>query len=287
MHAAAAFPQLSSLWTLLGIMIAVTTFGLFLIGLQRAYRLLRGEVEVEATGTNGLAGMSAFKLLWRRGLFGGFFGGIIAAPIITTAYYFSAVGPSAHLPAFGQLLTETTIACVIIGVLLGLLALTAAEQFEARRTLWPQHRWIVNSFAGAVLGGIIAGVICGPWVTLYFGLKDRPFVVPYILLLGAIPGTAVMIFSILNYTLDRINLVALAKSGVASLLAVVVVGVVAGGLGLLFQGPIEQIAASVPYEWTAILLAGLPYGVAIGIALGAVFGLALAWTGAREQVLAK
>ncbi len=273
--AAAEFPPLSSYWTILSIMISVATFGLFLVGLQRAYRLLRGEIDVEDSQSS-----NSLKLLSRRGFFGGFFGGITAAPIITTAYYFSAT-ESWRLPAFGQLLVEITIVSIIIGVLLGLLALSGAERFEASRARWPEHRWITNAFTGAVVGGIIAGVICGPWVTLYFGLKfDRPLIVPHILLLGAIPGTAVIIFSILNYTLDRINLATLVKSGFASLLAVVVVGAFAGGLGLLLQDPIEGIASSVRAkpEPLRILLWGLPYGVGIGIALGAVFGFAYLWS---------
>ncbi len=271
------YPPLAWYWTALGVAVALTSFVLFLIGLQRAYRLLRGENELGETGPDG-QGSHQFPLLLRRGLFGGFFGGVIAAPLITTAYYYSVVARTTDLPAFGQLLTETTIACVIIGLLLGVLTLSTAEWFEKLRVRWPQRGRFINPFTGAVVGGIIAGVIIGPWVTLYFGWQNRPFVLPHILLIGAIPGTAILIFSILNYTLERINLAALGRSLLASLGAVVVVGVIAGGLGLLFQQLIQKLADGVPQDPIAILIAGLPYGVAVGIALGSVFGLAYIWS---------
>jgi caspase domain-containing protein len=275
-------------WAAAGIGIAATTFGLFLAGLQRAYRLLRGEPDASNPNPYG-NGSDRFRLPWRQGLFGGFFGGIIAAPLITTAYYFAwKATQNAGDPApFGQLLTEIMIACVIIGLLLGLLALSFAEYFRYLRSRSPQQGWILNPFNGALLGGIIAGIICGPWTTLYFGLQDRPFVLPHILLIGAIPGTAVMIFSILNYSLEKVNLRTLVKSGAAALGSVLIVGVVFGILALATKDFIQGIADGVRYEWKAILLAGLPYGVAIGIVLGAVFGLTLLWTDAQERAAAK
>ncbi len=275
-------------WVLLGVGLAVASFGLFFAGLQRAYRLLRGDPDATDPDPHG-DDSGRFRVPWRQGLFGGFFGGVIAAPIITIAYHFAwKATPGAGDPApFGQLLTEIMIACVIIGLLLGVFALSFAEYFKRLRLRSPELGWLINPFSGALLGGIIAGVICGPWTTLYFGLQNRPFILPDVLLIGAIPGTAVMVFSILNYSLEKVNLRTLAQSGAAALGSVLIVGAVFGALGWVTRDLIQGIANGVRYEWTAILLAGLPYGVAIGIVLGSVFGLALLGTAALERATAK
>jgi hypothetical protein len=280
----------------LSLAILVTSFALFMAGLQRAYQLLRGVFMDSLAAAPFGKGPEGFQVPWRRGLFGGFFGGIIAAPIITTAYYYAwkAAGWEDPLPPFGLLLTEITIASIIIGVLLGLLALFFAEYFNHLRAKSPSPPRIINAFTGAVLGGFIAGIICGPWTTLYFGLQDRPFVVPHILLLGAIPGTAVMIFAILNYTLEKVNLRRLARSGAASLGSVLIVGAVAGTLGWVMRDVIQgwadyvqHMADNVWHKWATILIAGFPYGIVIGLILGTVFGLTLVAMNSWERAPAK
>jgi hypothetical protein len=188
------------------------------------------------------------------------------------------------------LLTEITIACIIIGLLLGLLALSFAEHFARIRGRSPQLRRVVNAFTGALLGGIIAGIICGPWTTLYFGSTNRPFIIPPILLIGAIPGTAVMVFSILNYSLEQVNLRTLAKSGGAAIGSVLVVGGVVGVLLWILRKPVQMlIDYHIRQERTVpeILMGGLAYGVFVGIVLGAVFGLTLVWMAAQERAAAK
>lgn len=280
---------LPPLWIVLGVAIALVSFALFLAGLQRAYRLLRGEVDADEPPRPETP--SAFQVPWRRALFGGFFGGMIAAPITTTAYYY-AFRPEdlPRRPPFGLLLTEITIACVIIGLLLGVLALSFAEHFARLRSRSPELRRVVNVFTGALLGGIIAGIICGPWTTLYFSLTNRPFIVPQILLIGAIAGTAVMVFSILNYTLEQVNLRTITRSGGAAIGSALAVG---GGVGLLLwlqRNLIEDlISRQVRPDRTVpeILTGGLVYGVFVGIVLGAVFGLTLVWMATRERAAAK
>jgi hypothetical protein len=285
LHASLAPP-----WIVLGVAIALASFTLFLAGLQRAYRLLRGG-EDAPDDPQPRGSPSGFQVPWRRALFGGFFGGMIAAPITTMAYYFAfETKDLPRRPAFGLLLTEITIACVIIGLLLGLLALSFAEYCARIRSRSPQLRRVVNPFNGALLGGIIAGIICGPWTTLYFSLTNRPFIVPQILLIGAIAGTAVMVFSILNYTLEQVNLRTITRSGGAAIGAALAVG---GGVGLLLWSLRNLIEDLIGYQVRPdrtvpeILTGGLAYGVFVGIVLGAVFGLTLVWMAAQERAAAK
>ncbi len=62
-------------WASLPAVVFFVTLTLFILGLNRSYRFLRGDFEPAGSG------------LWTRAVFGGFFGGVLAAPIIASSYY--------------------------------------------------------------------------------------------------------------------------------------------------------------------------------------------------------
>lgn len=270
-------------WVLPGLAIAIVTLGLFLAGLQRAYKNLRGELDPDRND-DGRGPRSAFWSALRRGLFGGFFGGIIAAPIITAGYYFGW-DPAyvATRPSFGLLLTENTVAAVLVGLVLGACGLALAEAFARLGSSGPRWRRVAfNALTGAIVGGILAGVITAPLETVYFGPKPRPFLSPVAMLPGALIGTAVIVFSIVNYRLEHINPKRLILSAVTAIGSCFATAVVAFGV-LLFLLPqvLMAIAVRITSEIVTIpnlLIGGFFYGIVVGAILGAAMGLTLILT---------
>jgi hypothetical protein len=276
-----------------GIGITLLTLALFLFGLQRAYALLRtGRGDDDEASNNPPE--ARFRIPWRRGLYGGFFGGLIAGPIITVAYNFAGKWNEQPLPhpTIGRMLTDITVGSTIVGLFLGILALSFAEYFSSIRRHGNLATWLARCFnplTGGIVGGILAGIITGPTETLYYhSLPGRPHLYPSIMLVGALPGSAVVVFAIINYSLDRISLREFFRSGGIVILAMLVVAVVAALPLYVFDATInanikERLATD---EILNVLLAGLVYGILVGAILGAVIGLTLYWTrGGRRDTL--
>ncbi len=126
-----------------------------------------------------------FDFPWATGVFGGFFGGAIAAPVISLAYWAVLTATREEMARLGfpppnesKLFIEIAMASLAIGAVVGALTLGFAALFDhlrkGARVLTP----LVNRLTGALVGGLVAGFICGPLGTLYFGLQPLPVLEP-------------------------------------------------------------------------------------------------------------
>ena len=297
---ALAAARLWQWWTTVPIAVCIwlLTLVLFLIGLQRAYGILRGEREFK--GAAAQRAQPRLEVSWRKGVFGGYFGGIIAGPIIASAYYLSwtlvgldpekdypdrNVGPR---PPFGEMLTEFTVAAVFAGVLLGFLSLVVAEYFAHNGRRFPARSPARNRLIGAMLGGLLAAVIVMPPLVLHF--EPKRWIVPHAAAMfpGGLLGTAIAVFSIANYSLEQFSVRKLIRTGLSVLRSMFIVSSIAivPLLALLIiphydfaLKSLENLGVvtlktgiSIPHGWP-IMVVGLSGGIVFGPLLGALIGL--------------
>ena len=230
-----------------------------------------------------------FSFPIEKGLLGGLFGGAMAAPIIALAFHYLLLdaGPQFKRleivpPPEMQIITEIFLASIAIGAIVGILTLGLAETFRHWHRQAPATGLIFNAMTGAILGGVLAGLICGPLGTLYFGQKPLPFLGPSIMLLGALPAIGIITFAIVTYDnnpLDR-------RSFRNFLLAMAATGLVAAILYVGISSFTPEIMALVqhyilPGKRIGLLTGGLYYGAFIGASLGLVVGLTMIFIGKR------
>lgn len=222
-----------------------------------------------------------FRFPVEQGLAGGLFGGVIGGLIITVVYYLSMQKYVAWMtmhglpvPTFWELLTPILIASALIGAVVGLLSLGVAELFahlsNATSVL------VMNRLSGAILGGLIAGLITGPLGTLYFGLIQWPVLHPAEMLAGALPATGLLVFAILYFGRARFDRLAW-RGLLIAMIATLMVGALAAVVLSAFEA--EVIAMLEHYivhgNRLELLTGGLFYGGFVGTLLGAVIGLTL------------
>jgi hypothetical protein len=229
------------------------------------------------------AGGPQFTFPWATGVFGGFFGGAIAAPVIAVAYHAVLVATREEMAKLGfpppnepRLFVEIAMASLAIGAVVGVLTLGFAALFEHLRKGAPLLTPLVNRLTGALAGGLIAGLICGPLGTLYFGLQPLPVLEPKLMLIGALPAAGLMTFSIVAYGNERIGW----RTLTTLLLAMASVALVAAVVAVVLMAFTPEIIALiqhyiVPGTRSGLLHGGLYYGAFVGSALGAVVGLTL------------
>lgn len=238
----------------------------------------------------GSGGGPRFTFPWATGIFGGFFGGVIAAPLIAVAYHAVLVATREEMASLGfpppnepKLFVEITMASLAIGAVVGVLTLGFAALFEHLRKGAPVLTPLVNRLTGAIAGGLIAGLICGPLGTLYFGLQPLPVLAPGLMLTGALPGVGLMTFSIVAYGNEHVG----RQTLTTLLLAMAAVALVSAVVAVVLTAFTPEIIALiqqyiVPGTRGGLLQGGLYYGAFVGAALGAVVGLTLLMTARRS-----
>lgn len=236
------------------------------------------------------AGGPRFTFPWTTGVFGGFFGGAIAAPVIAVAYYSVLAAAREEMARLGfpppdeiRLFVEIAMASLAIGAVVGVLTLGFAALFEHLRKGAPLLSPLVNRLTGAVAGGLIAGLVCGPLGTLYFGLQPLPVLEPQVMLIGALPAVGMMTFSIVAYGDERVG----RRTFTTLLLAMVAVALVAAAVAVVLTAFTPEITALihdyiVPGTRSGLLRGGLYYGAFVGAAMGVVVGLTLIMTTRRS-----
>lgn len=220
---------------------------------------------------------------------GGFFGGAIAAPVISVAYYAVLTATREEMANLGfpppnepGLFVEIAMASLAIGAVVGLLTLGFAALFEHLRKGALLLTPLVNRISGALVGGIIAGLVCGPLGTLYFGLQPLPVLEPHIMLMGALPAVGLMTFSIVAYGDERVG----RRTLTTLLLAMAAVALVAAAVAVILTAFEPEITALI-HEYIVLgtrgelLRGGLYYGAFVGAALGIAVGLTLVMTTRR------
>ena len=222
-----------------------------------------------------------FRFPAEQGLAGGLFGGVIAGFIITTVYYLALpqyvawmLARDLPVPTFWDLLSPILIASALIGTVVGILSLGVAELFGYLSR--PVSVLLINRLWGAILGGLIAGLITGPLATLYFGLIQWPVLQPGQMLVGALPAAGLLVFAILYFGKAQFT-GAVWRGLLVAFLATVMVGALAAVVLSAFEA---EIIAMLQYYIVQggrgdLLTGGLFYGAFVGSLLGAVIGLTL------------
>ncbi|MCP5074302.1 MAG: caspase family protein [Rhodobacteraceae bacterium] len=276
--------------------LTVLALALFLTGVQKAYSRLRG---AGGLGNGPPDNWARFRADFRQGSTGGAFGGLIAAFLIAGAYYldWTSYGTDFYdVESFGWVLTEITVAAIFVASPLGGTCVAFVRTPAIVRAVEHRPRFGRRRDSGiiwvSILAGTLVGVIVAPLVTLYFGRMNRPPVLPLVLAPGAVVGTAVIAFAIVNYNLEKFTRLRLKKSllaaiqatGVAGLAAAVVfgfltlVGFVQHTVGA-FMVEYQYYAADYPlYGVWLLLFAGFIWG----ILLGPILGLLIGWTLTRS-----
>ncbi len=246
------------------------------------FEMLRFRRPQQTVPENG-PGHKDFHFPVERGFWGGLFGGVVAAPIIGFTFlkdvdmwrpYIEQLGH--QVPSNINIFIEILVASVAIAIVLGLLSLGLALYFDHLRNRVNGLGLLINRFTGGIAGGILAGLITGPLGTLYFGLKPLPVLHPQIMLLGALPATGVIVFSILNYDRNRFSgrtlkkfMFALVATAIVSILSVVALSTLGPEIGSYLQ---KYVVTGTRKN---LLIGGLYYGAFVGALLGAVVGLTL------------
>ncbi|EHK57117.1 caspase family protein [Allomesorhizobium alhagi] len=235
-----------------------------------------------------------------HGAIGGILGGIIAAPLIALPYWWNWrvnvlhpelwVGEcTARLwydpntpelcPRLSDLLVEISLATVVISTPLGFLSVLLANHLMGAKAA--ERHLARMMLIGGTAGGTLAGLLVGPVITAYFGAQDRPFVEPTAYFAISAVCVAIVAFSIDSYAIEFVSRARLIRSVVGAFVGMAVAGMALGGaVGLLYAIGFIQATLSwasdgfwneaLPYSQRLfyLIVAGLPYGMVFGAALG-------------------
>lgn len=265
------------------------SLAILLFGTQSVYSRLRGNFKAELEQGRTVRDHLITSL--QKGVLGGYLGSSFAALLITGLYYYSWDEPT---EPFGAILLEITVATALTACALGMLSLLFARVSVRKDGLkLSQNTSAQRILIGAACGGVLAGILAAPPLTVHFGLiDDRPEMTPGYLLPGSILGASIIVFSIVNFDFERLSRRRLLMSGSAAFAALggglVMAGLVFGPLYALgIVGTVIHWMEDNPKDVTVLAAGGAIYGIPVGFVLGVVIGLALILTQAwsRKPVL--
>ena len=153
----------------------------------------------------------------------------------------------------------------------------------SRRFVPSLNRSAVRTVAGAIIGGMLTGLIAGPALTVYFGLKSRPDMVPKLLIPGGLLGSGFVIFSIVNFDFERLTLRRI-RSSVLAALAALGIGIVVAIVVMGFLYIVGAVRADTDWlhqhshDYWVLAAGGAIYGIPVGAILGSVIGAAIILT---------
>lgn len=252
-------------WPYLAIAVATLLISVFLLGrgLVVAYRVSMGDViEIDEPD-------------WQRGMIGGYFGGMFAAPLLAYTYRLEMQDWDLQMN-FGQLLAEATVASIITGAALGAVGFVFARNPIRLFGFTLFSRTASVSLVRCLIGGLLVGAVVGPAMTIYFGQLPRPSINPVSLIIPSIVAAASIVFSTITYSTERINYRKLRQNALAALASTVIVAVGCGSAAIPLQGPASAMERMLhTYDIVALGQAGLVFGGAIGLVMAFNVGLSL------------
>jgi hypothetical protein len=184
-------------------------------------------------------------------------------------------------PSFWRVLTEILMASALIGSAVGIGSYGLATLFAHLGRGRPLLRVGVNAVTGGLIGCVLAGLVTGPISALHFGPKSWPVLDPATTLLGALPATGVMVFSIVSFDRQRVSgatLRTLVMAFVATLVVAAVAFVATNALRPEIEAYLDRYLIDAETR-EQFLMAGLYYGGFVGVFLGAIVGLTTALAG--------
>ncbi len=285
-------------WIAVSATLPLISLAILLFGMQSAYSRLRGSFDADLVTQPTL--LEHLAVSAQKGTIGGYLGSLFGSLGIAVIYYntwsyyeINFPGKYDELEPFGAILLEINLATSFAACFLGFLGLFCARvAFRNGRFELSADTSIKRIMVGAMVGGMLAGLVAAPFLTVYFGLKHRPDMSPSLLLPGANFGTALIIFSIVNFDFERLTLRRLGTSAVASLSALGI-GAVAAIVIIGFFYVIGTVKFDTDWmhahaeDYRVLLVGGAIYGVPVGAVLGSVIGAAIILTArwSRSPVL--
>lgn len=276
-------------WVAVAALLPVISLSIMLVGMQSAYSRLKGNFDATSEDVEGPRDHVVASLL--KGIVGGYLGSLVAGLGIGVPYYiawadFEEKSPGLHDPLepLGVVLIESTVATALTACVLGFLCLLWARlDWKLSGPAIAKNPSVFRIVGGSIAGGMLAGLVAAPILTMYFGLKSRPELSPDLLIPGAILGTIFVIFSIVNFDFERLTLrrirASASAAGSALLVGLFTAVVLMGALYL--AGAVDWVAnflRSHADDLWALALGGAMYGIPVGAILGSVIGSALVLT---------
>ncbi|WP_342148226.1 caspase family protein [Methylorubrum sp. SB2] len=269
-------------------LLPISALGVLLYGMQSVYSRLRGNIEYKDERRWTI--QDHITLSAQKGIIGGFLGAILGSFWISVPYYYEwqkeyQYFTNVEKPAsLGFITTEIAIATTFVASLLGTLCIMFTRlTFQYKKTSLVSTRTWFRTLLGSSAGGTISGIIAAPFLMAYFGRLSRPPVTPEFLLPGAVFGSSIIIFSIVNFDYESLSLRRIVKSGAASVAALIggaIASIVVFG-PLYLLGIVQKVTESLEnnfHHFPTMLAGSIAYGTPVGFVLGIVIGLAIVFT---------
>jgi hypothetical protein len=205
--------QADMLSILLSATLPLISLAVLLFGMQSAYSRVRGDVAKvhQSRMQTAAEWRDHFFGSLQKGVVGGYTGSFLGAYVMGYFYHrvwarIDSSGSSGYDPLepLGNALLEITVTTILTAALLGFLTLFLSRSTIGRIAFPVTDKRKMQLF-GTTAGGIVTGAIAAPLITAYFGIKSRPDMTPYYLLPGGVVGAAFLVFSIVNFDLERLS----------------------------------------------------------------------------------
>jgi hypothetical protein len=271
---------------------------ILMFGSHTVYSRLRGATQDYEDGPPSVK--DYFFVSLRKGSVGAFIGSIFAAVAISFFYdqnwkgtfdqwleqmqNGSILRDASPPEPLGLITTNVAIATTVSGCILGFLSLFFARvDVSAKKLRLSNNKSPTRTLLGCGFGGALSGIICAPVLTYYFGTQPGPPAMPQLLLPSGILGTALLVFSIVNFDFERLSVRRLRVSFLCVLGAVVGGGVLASAFVAILYftglvGSVKDWMSGNADDALVLLSGGAIYGLVIGLTLGGVIGLAVVLT---------
>lgn len=222
-------------------------------------------VEAQATPTVP----QSFRVRLDGGLFGGLAGGCLAGVIIGLVYTPGSAGT-----LFPGPIPDIIVASAVTGTALGVLTELFSTWFVHLSKRDGQSALLFNEFTGGLLGGLLTGGLIGCLLGWYFGPRDDPLIQAGTLLVGAVPGTIVIVLIMIVYEAGGLS-----RALVRNVLVAMVTGAIVAVTGLAaaeISGLTNRIEDYFLHgEGSDYILGGALLGLLAGVVLGTVLGMNL------------
>jgi hypothetical protein len=279
-------PQITWNWIVAALALPLTSFLILMFGTQTVYSRLRGTTY--ETRDASLAGSATDTFV--KGVTGGFLGSLVCSLFLSVPYYWEWSLRMEPPETFGQLYLEITYGTISAACMLGAFTLTGAlVAVSWRRTKPSELGNKTQILVGSSVGGVVTGLVVAPWLTWYIGrIRDRPEMTPWLLLPGSLLGSSLLVFSIINFDLERLSTHRARTSALASVCALLagipVALIIFVPLYLVGIGDAVTNFLRANYDNPVGLMeGGAIYGAPVGLVLGLVIGCAIiltqSWSG--------
>ncbi len=270
-------------------MLPLMSLGILIGGMQRAYSRVRGKFVYDPVNSASLR--NHFVISLQKGVLGGYIGALIGGIWISVPYHwiwtvYADLSGSDAPESLGSTVLKVIIATAASAGVLGFLTIFCTKlrvSMTGIRVSKSDSSLMV--LCGSAFGGALSGALLAPVLMLYFSRSSSgPPVTPLMLLPGSIIGASIVVFTIVNFDLERLT-VRRAATGAISAIVALLCGMAATMIiffPLYHFGVVELVIRWLEMTGNSntriFIIGGVIYGVPVGLALGLVMGSAIIFT---------